>query len=522
MVIKLAGSEPLKNALVELISSDDQSHNTSIVTDVGGRFTLKGLFPGRYRLSVSKNGFADREFAQRKPGDPGSVLTLHAGQDLRDLVFRMIPAAVISGRVLNEEGEPLPFVAVSALREIYADGKRKLRGEAEFETNDLGEYRLFGLPPGRYLISAVYRGKTAGFQMPQARPANDAPEMGYGRLYYPGLPDAAGASAISVKAGEESSFVELLMRRFPVFRVSGRVFNLIPRRPGGTVNLSLVRRETAIEWEQGEQNVNVDARDGTFEIHDVLPGSYSLMAYLFDDDRRYSSRTNIEVSNSDLENVTVTVAPGVNIPGRILWDGQPCTPEGDLRVTPWPVDSPTGLVRTARVQIPSALFTLGDISEGTYRVRLSGLSKDCFVKDVKYGGTSTLEDGFTVARGTPSMLEITLNSHGARLQGSVVNADNLPAVGVWVVLVPDAKHRSRYDLFKYQATDQYGHFDFRGLAPGEYKLFSWEEVETNAWQDPDFLKAFEDKGERVDLKESDQKTVNAAAIRRAAGDDNKQ
>jgi len=521
MVVKLAGSEPIKNATVQLLSTEDHAKSTSITTDVGGRFLLKGIFPGRYRLNISKNGFVDQEYGQRKPGDPGSILTLHPGQDMRDLVFRMIPSAVISGRILNEDGEPFPFVAVSALREIYANGKRKLSSEAEFQTNDLGEYRLFGLPPGRYFVSAIHRGRSRGFQVPQARPTTEGPEMGYGRLYYPGTPDAAKATALTVRAGDEISSVEILLRRFPVYRVSGRIFNLVPRRSGRAVNLTLVRRASNWEWEPDDQAVDVvGTPEDTFEIHDVLPGSYNLMAYLFEDDARYVSRTNIEVTNSDLEGVTVVVSPGMNISGRLVWDGPPCTIEGELRVTPWPVDPGGAFIRSVKVQAPGATFALTNVSEGTYRPRVSGLSKDCFTKDVQYGGVSSLEEGFTVARSTSSLLEITLSSRGAHLQGSVVDADNLPAAGVWVVLVPDAKHRSRYELFRSQATDQYGHFDFRGLPPGEYKLFSWEEVETNAWQDPDFLQPFEDKGERVELKESDQKSVSLVAIRRAAAGDN--
>jgi hypothetical protein len=158
-------------------------------------------------------------------------------------------------------------------------------------------------------------------------------------------------------------------------------------------------------------------------------------------------------------------------------------------------------------------FTLQDLADGTYRPQVWGQSKDCFIKDVRYGTAGVFEEGFTVTRGTaPGALEITLSSRGAHVQGSVVDADNLPAAGVWVVLVPDVNHRNRYELYKRQTTDQYGHFEFRGVAPGEYKVFSWEEVEDGAWQDPDFLAPFETKGETVEAKESEQRSVNVVAI----------
>ena len=132
---------------------------------------------------------------------------------------------------------------------------------------------------------------------------------------------------------------------------------------------------------------------------------------------------------------------------------------------------------------------------------------------MQYGGLSALEDGFTVKAGAAGTLEITLSSRGARVQGIINDSDGLPAVGVRVVLVPEPSRRAQSRLFMEQTTDQYGHFELRGIAPGDYKLFSWEEAESGAWEDPEFLKPFEEKGEKITLQEGDQKTMNLTAIR---------
>jgi hypothetical protein len=89
----------------------------------------------------------------------------------------------------------------------------------------------------------------------------------------------------------------------------------------------------------------------------------------------------------------------------------------------------------------------------------------------------------------------------------------LPAVGVWVILVPDEAHRGSKRLYKSVSTDQYGRFELRAIVPGDYKLFSWEEVESGSWEDPEFLKDFEKQGEKISLQEGEQKTVNVTAIR---------
>ncbi len=107
-VEKLAGSAPIKGASVQLLSQDDHTRSVTTSTDAGGRFELNGIAGGRYRLRVSHDGFLAQEYGARKPGEAGATLTLRPAQAMQDLVFRMTPAAVIAGRVTNEDGEPLP------------------------------------------------------------------------------------------------------------------------------------------------------------------------------------------------------------------------------------------------------------------------------------------------------------------------------------------------------------------------------------------------------------------------------
>jgi hypothetical protein len=129
-----------------------------------------------------------------------------------------------------------------------------------------------------------------------------------------------------------------------------------------------------------------------------------------------------------------------------------------------------------------------------------------------------LYDGFAVQRGTDASLEVTLSSRGARVQGAVTDADGLPVAGVWAVLVPEQAHRGQMQMYRETTTDQYGHFELRGVPPGDYKLFSWDQVENGAWQDPEFLKPFEEKGEEVKLQEGESKSVNLVSIKTAGSE----
>jgi hypothetical protein len=510
MVVKLAGSEPLSKANVQLQSTEDRAHAISVVTNAGGRFELKGIDPGGYRLTVSRVGFVTQEYGQKKSDDPGAVLSLRPGQAVKDVLFRLIPSGVIAGRILDEDGEPLPSVNVTAAREAYSEGKRALSAGAMAETNDLGEYRLFGLPPGRYFVSAVYP-RWSRFAGNEDSGSSEPEQQGYAKMYYPGTADVGKAISIALKGGEEIPSTDILLRKVLTHRIWGRVYNQITGKPGTGINVMLMPKTNRREWDSVQQG-NVEKQDGSFDIPEVLPGSYVLTALWFDEGRIYSTRMPVEVGNADVEGLALTIAPGMNINGQIIWDGKPVLEKDELTVRPVPVGSNLGFQRGTRVSSDSS-FTLKDVGEGTYRAEVAGQAKDCYLKHVKYGASSSLDEGFTVVRGAPATLEVTISSHGERLQGTVSDGDSLAAAGVWVVLVPDVAHRSQYRLYKTQTTDQYGHFDLRGIPPGEYKLFSWEEVELGAWEDPDFLQPFEEKGERVALQEGDQKAVNLVTIR---------
>jgi hypothetical protein len=516
MVVKLAGSAPLKSAKVDLRSVEDQTHAYAATTDADGRFTLKNVEPGRYRLTVTRNGFVDQEYGQKTPNDPGSILTLAPGREAKDLLFRLIPWSVIAGRIRNEDGEPLPWANVTALREAYTEGKRKLSPDAQETTNDLGEYRLFGLRPGRYFVSATYSTKnqmvSGNEEMEGPAPVEESPAQGYVPTYYPGTPDPTKAASITVKPGDEIPSVDIQLQRIAAYKVRGRIYNMITHRTGKDISVMMLPRNNQVAGSIFNFEAVVLDKDGSFAIKNVLPGSYTLSAFWFDEGKPYVAKQNIDVGNADVEGVTLTIAPGMTINGRVIWDGKPSLEGDELNVSPSSTEQGIDFDSPARVA-PNGAFILKDISEDTYHLFVNGMSKDCYIKAIRYGATDALYDGFAAQRGSDASLEVTLSSRGARLQGAVTDADGLPLAGVWAVLVPEEVHRGRMHMYKQATTDQYGRFELRGIPPGGYKLFSWDQVENGAWQDPEFLTPFEEKGEQVKLQEGDQKTVNLTAIK---------
>jgi hypothetical protein len=509
-VVKLGSGEAVKSAIVRLKRVDDDKQGYKSIAGTDGRFALKNVEPGQYRLEVSRYGFVSQHYGQKRAEDPGATLTLSPGRVLSDLIFHLLPAAVIAGRILDEDGQPLPWVQLSAMHEVYYEGKRKLQTESIAETNDLGEYRLFGLSPGHYLVSAVF--STEGpWNMGQNFKdlGESTSDRGYLRTYYPGSTDEGKALSISVKAGEELPSIDMLLQKVGAYIIRGRVFNGPSHHSASQAFLCLQPKNSRVLWDSENNYINLQ-KDGTFEVHNVLAGSYTLTAFGLDEGKPLSARQSIEITNGDVDGLSLTLTPGTAIEGQLKWDGNPSIVQEELRVLASSDTIEFG-GGDGRV-LSNGSFTLKNVSEGSYHLEVTGLSPDCYIRNIRYGTSDASHEAFIVQPGSDASLEVTVSSRGARVQGNVTTAENLPASGVWVVLAPEAAHRSEFRLYKSIATDQHGNFELRGIAPGDYKLFSWEQIESDAWQDPDFLKTFEDKGERITVQDSDQKTVNLTAI----------
>jgi hypothetical protein len=304
--------------------------------------------------------------------------------------------------------------------------------------------------------------------------------------------------------------MEMLMRQVAVHQLRGKVYNQVTHKPGTENSVFLIPKNNNQMWDSTKQS-EVKKADGSFVINEVVPGAYVLLTTWFDEGKQYMTRQVLEVGNTDIEGIALSIVPGTTINGHIVWDGRARLEADELRVGAVPTDIPFDPGSDSRVTHDYG-FALKDIGAGRYRAFVNGQSKDCFIKDVRYGETSGLKDGFNVLQGEPNNLEITISSHGARVRGTVTDGDGLPQAGVTVALVPEKSRREEFDLYKAQNTDQYGHFELRGIAPGEYKVFSWEEVEQGAWEDGEFLKEYEDKGERVVVADDDNKELKITVI----------
>ena len=188
----------------------------------------------------------------------------------------------------------------------------------------------------------------------------------------------------------------MLMRQVAVYTVRGHVYNMITQKPGMGAFILLMPSGDNGDFESGYQR-RVDKPDGTFTIPDVVPGSYSFAAAWIEDGKFYATNFPVEVGNADVEGVSVTITPGVTIGGQIVWEGKPNLEKDDLYVSARLLDDQLSFGNRIRINQTNT-FALRDMGEGIYHLDLDGLGKDCYVKDIQFGQTSVIDDGFTVAR----------------------------------------------------------------------------------------------------------------------------
>src|SRR5690349_6952106 len=203
-VLDSSTGQPLKKAWVTARQAERGGRSGSTtVTDAQGSFLLKDLEAGRYVISVQRNGYVSQVYGQKSAGEQGTTISLSAGQNLSDIVFRLIQGGVITGRVVDEDSEPLAHAQVQALQFRYMQGHRRLVPVGGANSDDRGEYRIFGIRPGQVYVRATLRG--FGFVAPGEGMDPSAPSetTAYPPVFYPNVLDASQAAPLTVRGADE-------------------------------------------------------------------------------------------------------------------------------------------------------------------------------------------------------------------------------------------------------------------------------------------------------------------------------
>lgn len=562
-VVKLGTSDPVTRARVVLTKQSARAGELLAFTTGGdGKFVFKNVIPGEYRIFVYRNGYLRAEYGQRGPEKPGVPITVVSRQELKDIGIPMVPTGTISGRVMDRYNEPVVNANVQAYKHVYLEGRRILSSFQAARTNDIGEYRLYWLPPGPYVVSAVppegprseggsmlveggpgspirvNGGVPAGSirlggQVAAAMGLIDPTELGesYTPVFFPGTTEPSTASRIDLLPGANFDGVDLTVVETRAVSIRGTVISGTTGQPAAAV-VGLVPRRTSIAG-GAQRTAVVNPTTGAYEFKGILPGSYDLIATTNappapPPPTRTTAPTArgpaviqtallpIDVGSSNLENVTLMLTPGFTVSGRITIEGrdpnqnQPEVARIGVELRPQVQAPGIGMSRTPTQ--PNGTFALQNISMIEHRLFLSATPSNSYIKVARLGSTDVLSNGLRLDSAPTSQLEVILSLNAGSLEAVVVDAEQKPVTAVTVALVPDPARRARFDNYRNGSTDGSGRLKIEGIIPGEYKLFAWEEVESNAWQDPDFIRQFEDRGRAIRIGEGAKETAELKVI----------
>jgi protocatechuate 3,4-dioxygenase beta subunit len=483
-VLNSADEEPVNGVVLVLTAAASASTPLKFVTETRGLFLFENLAPGRYVLFAESEGFARQVFGSHGNPLAGVTLTLAPGQEMNDLQFNLTRGSTISGKVLDALGNPVRKAAVLALQPIYRRGSKEYVPLGSAASGENGEYRVANLAPGNYLLSAA---------------ARDGEGVA---TFYPNSSDLANAAAVTVGAGAAATGTDIRMVKAVTFRVAGKLavenaaaaIAWLTRKGAGATAL-VTRLAASIE------------SDGGFVFPNVPPGTYALSATEQDGVAPASAPLNVVVTAKDIEGIVLKPESSGELPGTISMSAAGVPLPKGVQVVLEAAD--TLMPRPPRAAVgDDGKFTVKKLAAGRYIVHMQ-MPETFYVRSVRYRGLDVTENGFEFGGGVPALLLISLSADGAVVEGRVRGADGFPMPGAVVALVPSVRRYSRY---KETTTDQYGAYTMAGVAPGEYKIYSWDQIETGAYQNAEWLKQFELKGRAIVAKQDGHETVALRAI----------
>jgi carboxypeptidase family protein len=526
------------------ISSPDIGTKTAL-TDSQGRYEFRDLPAGRFTISVSKSGFVTMQYGQNRPFEPGRPIELVDAQVMDKADFALPRGSVLAGRILDEFGEPVAEANVTAMRMQYAGGRRRLVPSGRNSmTNDLGQFRVYGLPPGEYYVSASLRtldnmvmdilGANSG------GPSGSNNNTGYAATYYPGTPNPAEAQRISVGVGQELPSVDIQLQPVRLAKITG-VATSSDGKPmsGALVMLMPAMRDAVQMFPGGTSRTN---KDGQFTLNGIAPGEYVLqaqslnaimsaagqaMSLMSGSDstpaapapsaaEREFAMANVTVAGEDINGLVVVGTRGAHASGRIVFDGG-AAPEGMTQARLLAVQTDPDMNGPA-----TAAFGNASIKEnGTFEIdglvggrtfRFANPPKGWHIKRILLDADEVTDKGIDFKPGEDvAGVTIEMTNKNQSIAGAVTDARGDASKDYTVVVFAQDQQKWTLSINRYLQTarpDQQGRYKINNVPPGEYYAIAVEYVAQGDWNDPEWLTRASRSATRVTVQEGESKTLD--------------
>ena len=533
----------LRRAQVRVSGPDIGTKTT--LTDAQGRYEFKELPAGRFTLSVIKSGFVTMQYGQNRPFEPGRPIELAEAQVMDKVDVALPRGSVLAGRVVDEFGEAVAEADVTAMRMQYQNGRRRLVPSGRnASTNDLGQFRIYGLPPGEYYVSATLRNMSTmmldmiGGPNAAASPAQSA---GYAATYYPSTPNPGEAQRVVVAVGQELSSVDIQLQPVKLARVSGIAMGSDGKPMTGAIVMLLPSTKDALMF--GPGNTARTDKDGNFTVNDVTPGDYSLqvqstggvfqtaaggnvMAFAFAASsdgtttnpasgpiQREFAMTTLSVTGDGVTGLVLTGSRGAKATGTIRFEnGQKPDDVTSMRVSSPSTDadgSPMPSLGFGQVK-DGGTFEI-DSLVGGHTFRVGNAPRGWVLKRVTVNGEDVTDRGMDFKAGEDvNGIEIEMTNKVTSIAGTASGA-NGSVKDYTVVVFPTDEQKWILPQNRWTAStrpNQDGQFKLSNLPPGDYYAAAVEYVAQGEWQDPEWLAHAAKSATKFTLEEGASKTLD--------------
>jgi carboxypeptidase family protein len=502
-VVAADTGQPLRKAQVRVMAPD-MRENRMTTTDADGRYEFKELPAGRYTVSASKGSYVALQYGQLRPFEPGKPIEILEAQTVEKVDFALPHGGVITGRILDEFGEPLADAQVMAQRYQNMGGRRRLTVAGRpGMTNDIGEFRLFAIPPGQYYLSATLR--NMGGMM-----GDSDDRSGYAPTYFPGTSNMAEAQRVTIGLGQILSDINMALMPTRTARITGVAVDSLGNPMMGMV-MAMPRGDSMMMMFGPPGQIKPD---GSFSIGGLAPGTYVLQTQGMGGPDGEAASTEVTISGDDINGIRLTGSRPSTASGRIIIDAgaaQTLRPSM-LRLSAQPAvfDVPFMGMTGPAVVNDDLTFEL-KTRPGKMRIGLAGPAPGWSIRAVRFRNTDVTDSGIEFrASENVTDIEVELTNRVTDLSGLVTNARGAAVKDYTVIVFPQDRDKwtpgSRY--LRTGRPDQDGRFKVSGLPPGDYYTIALDYVDSTDWTDPEYLERVRSKATSVSINEGETKSVD--------------
>jgi hypothetical protein len=559
--VTIFGGQPAAGARVMV---NGEGPTRMATTDARGRFSITALRAGRYYINVSKPGYVNVTYGQRRASSQGTPVPLGDGET-RDIAVQLPRGGVITGMVLDERGEPAVNAFVRVMRFMPGAAERRPQEMGGDNTDDRGIYRIHSLQPGDYAVCANFRGggpqndaqrtqmeidgarramnsaTSPGMRQQMATrlaelqaqlPAQNEPATGYSNVCFPGS-SPTPSTMIPVAAGEEKAGIDIQLQLTQVARIEG---TLVPP-PGetlGNVQVGLVPAGDAMTPSMDRAFPDMGER-GRFVFPSVPAGHYRILARSMPMNMgppgsnpasakpsRLWANAEVVIAGQDVTGVVLELQKGTTVTGQVALNSTATTQMDFTRmmVSLFPAAPESSMMMFGISTSPATVeasgrFTISDVFPGSYRVSASfpgaTAAPGWVVHSVTVEGEDVLDTPLDVGGRTAiTGMVVTMTDRLTELSGIVVDDKGKPATDQTLVLYPvDEKYRVfQSRRIRTTRAGEDGRYSFRMIPPGDYRLATVLDPEPGSWFDKAVLSDLDSSAVRISLAEGEKKVEN--------------